>query len=360
MTSNQSRADVEMGNEENEELLDAEIPRVRMNPKNSTSREKQEHEDYGLAVYRSWCAACVEGRGVGGQHRIELLEEEERERTTPIVTHENADTFPILFCRDNRHSQTGATCCERKGPTAYFIPLLVDFVKNVGFRRIILKCDNEPSMKALQDAMIHSCVGADVIPQGPLEGDHMANGRVELAVREVKRQCRTLRISAEQNTSVRIADDSPLFSWLLRFAAQVMNKMRIGKDGKTSDMRRTGQTWRKPMAQFGEKVLFHKIGEEGISSFVKRMIQGIFVGHHYRTRAILYITKSGIVRGRSRTKQTLSDAWDSTVWEGLFDNPWHMVITETRLTKKVIADEEGTGLLLPRMVVEKSLEVERI
>ena len=57
----------------------------RMNPKNPTSREKQDHEDSGHAVYRSWCAACVEGRGVGGQHRIELLEEEERERTTPIA-----------------------------------------------------------------------------------------------------------------------------------------------------------------------------------------------------------------------------------------------------------------------------------
>ena len=80
----ESRADVEMGNEEDEEPLEAEIPRVRMNPKNPTSREK-EHEDSGHAVYRSWCAACVEGRGVGGQHRIELLEEDERERTTPIV-----------------------------------------------------------------------------------------------------------------------------------------------------------------------------------------------------------------------------------------------------------------------------------
>ena len=45
-------------------------------------------------------AACVEGRGVGGQHRIELLEEEESERTTRIVafgygflTQGNADTF---------------------------------------------------------------------------------------------------------------------------------------------------------------------------------------------------------------------------------------------------------------------------
>ena len=81
----ESRADVGMGNEEDEEPLEAEIPKVRMNPKSPTSREKQEHEDSGHAVYRSWCAACVEGRGVGGQHRIELLEEQERERTTPIV-----------------------------------------------------------------------------------------------------------------------------------------------------------------------------------------------------------------------------------------------------------------------------------
>ena len=67
-----------------------------MNPTNPTSREKQ---DSGHAVSRNWCAACVEGRGVGGQHRLELLEEEERQRTTPIVafdygfmTQENADT----------------------------------------------------------------------------------------------------------------------------------------------------------------------------------------------------------------------------------------------------------------------------
>ena len=68
------------------------------------------------------------------------------------------------------------------------------FFKDLGFRRITLKCDNEPSTKALQDAVIHARVGVEVIPQGPPEGDHMANGRAEMAVREVKQQCRTLRI----------------------------------------------------------------------------------------------------------------------------------------------------------------------
>ena len=115
-----------------------------MNSKNPTSRENQEHEDSGHAAYRSWCAACVEGRGVGGQHRIGVMEEEEVERTTPIVafdcgflTQENADTFPVLICRDSRYGQTGVTCCERKGPTAYSVSFLVGFIKDVGFRRII-------------------------------------------------------------------------------------------------------------------------------------------------------------------------------------------------------------------------------
>ena len=37
------------------------------------------------AVCRNWYAACVEGRGVGGQHRIGLLEEEELEIMTPLL-----------------------------------------------------------------------------------------------------------------------------------------------------------------------------------------------------------------------------------------------------------------------------------
>ena len=144
-TVEESRADVETVNEE-EESSEAEITTVEMSPKNPMSREEQEHEDSGQHVYRSWCAACVEGRGVGGHLHVEPLEEEERERTTPMVafdcgflTQENADTFPILICRDNRHGQTGVTCCKGKGPTAYFIPLLVDFIQDLDFRRILFE-----------------------------------------------------------------------------------------------------------------------------------------------------------------------------------------------------------------------------
>ena len=103
-------------------------------------------------------------------------------------------------------------------------------------------------LKVYREAMIYSCV--------------------EVVVREMKRQCRTLRISVEHNTSARITDDISLLNWIPHFAMQLLNKMR------------TGRRWRKSMAQFGEEELI---------SFVKRIIQGIFVGYHDRPSGISYM-----------------------------------------------------------------------
>ena len=140
------REDVEMGNDEDEEPLEAEVPRARMKSKNPKCREKQEQEDSGQAVNRSWSTACVEGCGAGWQHRIEMLKEEMRETVTPIfgpdygfMTQENANTLPIMICRDSRNGQNGATCCVRKCPTAYSISFLFGVIKDLGLRRITLK-----------------------------------------------------------------------------------------------------------------------------------------------------------------------------------------------------------------------------
>ena len=72
-----------------------------------------------------------------------------------FLTPENADIFPILICRNNRHGQTGVTCGERKDPTSYLISFLLDW-------RIFLKDENELNMKVFQVAMIQSCVEVTV------------------------------------------------------------------------------------------------------------------------------------------------------------------------------------------------------
>ena len=64
------------------------------------------------------------------------------------------------------------------------------------------------------------------------------------------------------------------------------------------------------------------------------MTQGIFVGHQDRPGAVLCIAKSGVVRGKSWTRQTLSDC-ESTNWEGFV---WHSMANGG---SRIEADEEG-------------------
>ena len=87
------------------------------------------------------------------------------------------------------------------------------------------------------------------------------------------------------------------------------------------------------MAQVGQKIWFRKIGEAGVSSF---MLQGIFVGHHDRSGAVLCVTKSGVVRGKDWTRLPPSD----TNWDGLCCTLWKMVALELKWTKQVASEKK--------------------
>ena len=235
-----------------------------------------------------------------------------------------------------------ATCGERKHFVPHLISFLVDFVKDLDFRRITLKCENEKSMKVFQKSMSH------------------------LMVRETQGQYRSLRTSEECSTNGKITDEISLLNWIPHFSVKLLNKRRIDR------------RWRKPRVQFGMKIWFQKIGKEGINSTLKRRTQRIFVGHQDRTRAILYIAKSGGMRCHSWIRQTLSDAREPMNLENGFGglvpmaigsrvmitetklaSHWQMMNPELILTKRVTADEEGMRFMLPRIVVQKLREVER-
>ena len=70
---------------------------------------------------------------------------------------------------------------NENAPSACSISFLVGFIKDLGFRSIFLKCDNKPSTKSPQDAVIQACAGVEMIPQGVPEGDHMDRGSVRIA-----------------------------------------------------------------------------------------------------------------------------------------------------------------------------------
>ena len=105
------------------------------------------------------------------------------------------------------------------------------------------------------------------------------------------------------------------------------------------------------MARVGEKIWFHKIGEEGIKSFVKRIIQGIFVGHHDRTRAISYITEGGTVPAsgaaeiRDRVQRTTGLLSGTRWWLHDLDSQQNSQGMRIHFQKQL--DEYGMNDLIP-------------
>ena len=97
-----------------------------------------------------------------------------------FIAQEGTDTFPIFMAR---HSKFGFARQHVVNPK--FRPGKQCFsslaLTCLGFNRVALKCDN-----------------------------YRANGLAEVAVREVQRQCPTLRIVGEMKAGRRIPDDHPL------------------------------------------------------------------------------------------------------------------------------------------------------
>ena len=149
--------------------------------------------------------------------------------------------------------------------------------------------------------------GCAVWEQASLEGDHAANGLAEVGVREVKAQTRVLKSHLEERLMRQLDWSEPTATWLVRHSANCLSRYRIQADGKAPDQRRTGKSWRRQAVEFGEKTEF--VGR--VAGDAERMMDGIFVGHHERTGASLFLSERGLLRGTRVQRKTADLQWDN-------------------------------------------------
>lgn len=63
---------------------------------------------------------------------------------------------------------------------------------------MILKSDNENSIKSLKDGIKKGLSGVEVIMEESKKGDSRANGSCEAAVKETKRQVKAMKCALEE------------------------------------------------------------------------------------------------------------------------------------------------------------------
>ena len=192
---------------------EAMVPRVPNLPPEPSARQIAEHELTGHAVYRSWCRHCVESNGRAHAHSSreegELLE---IGIDYSFFGRDKEDVLPIL-CVKCRNSSTGcveATVVDRKGASDYASSFLAAFIKSLGFKRILVRSDNERSLLSLIERVTSNLTGVELVMMTSPEGDHQANGLAEVGVREIKAQTRILRSQLEQLLGSRIDEKDPI------------------------------------------------------------------------------------------------------------------------------------------------------
>ena len=84
-------------------------------------------------------------------------------------------------------------------------------------------------MRELPNRIVIEQVGKELSPVG----ESASNGAVENAIKMVQAQYRTLKLCLESRYENDIAHDHHAQPWLIRHAANTINRYQVGEDGHT-------------------------------------------------------------------------------------------------------------------------------
>ena len=271
---------------------------------------RREIEDHVL----TWCAACVQGRGRAEGHRGDGRKELEDGSKIPVVSwdycflgarnrvseaevEQRGDSL-VLVMHDGVTKSIFAHLIPEKGvdfPSCEkVVKMIVSDLDNLGYRRAVLRCDNEPSILALLKAVKLAWTG-DVVQETSAEGDQQSDGAAESSVNVVKGHVRSIKLAVESALGLEVPADHDLLTWLLPYATSMHRRFVVGRDGKTTYERNVERRAVLPLAQFGERVWWMPLqpSNRRLGPLDSRFEQGRYLGPVCGSNTVLSGTASG-------------------------------------------------------------------
>ena len=127
-----------------------------------------------------------------------------------------------------------------KGLNAGACQLIVAELQRLGYKKVVIKSDGEPSLLRFVDSITRGW-GGEVIPERSRKGDSQSNGAIERAIQTLTSQIRAMKLGLETNIGATIEDKAPVISWLIEYAAFLLRRYLVGSDGRTAYERWKGR-----------------------------------------------------------------------------------------------------------------------
>ena len=197
--------------------------------------------------------------------------------------------MPMIVMRENQRGETRSHALKSKhvdvSQCSYMIRSMVSNIDTMGYKRVILKSDQEPVMRALQ-VQLKKRLGIEVIPRFSPVGQSAANGVVEKAIHEVEAQLRTMIFAVEHRLNFRMEPESPIMYWMVEYASELINRCKVQpRDNQTSYPRKFGKKDVLALAEFCEAVHYMPMGANQFENNSRRLQKaeprlqvGVFLG----------------------------------------------------------------------------------
>ena len=126
-------------------------------------------------------------------------------------------------------------------------------------------------------------------------GDSKGNGLAERAAQSVEEMIRVHKLAFESRLKRTLPCVHPVMSWLVEHCADVLNRYRIGGDGRTPYQRLKGRKFMGHMLEFGSSVMFRASGTVQGGVMQERWFPGIWLGKKLHTEEHLVMKEDGLV-----------------------------------------------------------------
>ena len=212
--------------------------------------------------YRRWCRWCVAARIASAPHRS--MPPFSRDRPLFVVDycflkHSGEEKFLTVAVGRSYPSRAIFACpCSTKGADPYATRRMAAFFRSCGMTNFTFMCDQESALRVMIDEALHITRGRGEwvggIPENSPVGESQSNGRAERAVQALEDQVRTLLGELEDRLDVRFKADHAVVSWLVEYAAVLINKYHpVEATGLTAYQHLHGQPAGERLAYFGER-----------------------------------------------------------------------------------------------------------
>ena len=148
-------------------------------------------------------------------------------------------------------------------------------------------------------------------------------------------QLRVLKDALEERMSTKLEPKHPVLPWLVEWAAMVLNRFEVGKDGWTPYERSKGKKARTLGLEFGEAVLWKRkpVGNH-LGKLSCLWEDGVYLGVKGGTGEIIVADNKGVWKTRTVHRKPETGRWSKEGVEMIKGVPWRTRTTMRRRTAR--------------------------